>query len=732
MTHPYQNFLLPNNSYLNDSHSTLATNLHLSIYEGIRASTKPSSPPACKYMAESASASAGTRWWIQLPLQRSVFTITMDKSVPFSLPVDESQSSSSSSGSDPNDHVRPQQSIILPANSTIDALEKNAHNWPITSQLPTDLLVQVQDATFTVHKYPLVSKCGYIAHLELQPSISNISYEVKLESFPGGSETFEAVLRFCYGLPLDLNPQNIAPLRCASEYLEMSEELEDGNLITKTESFLTFVILSSWKDTITVLKSCEALSPWAENLQIVRRCCDSITWKASRANFNTGDAATSEDDAWWLDDVATLHINHFTRIITAIRAKGTKPEIIGKCIMRYASKWLSGVDEELKELRGYGQGKGHELQFSVLSGRKKDDEYIGHKEQQTTIIENLISLLPPQQEAVPCRFLLQMLNMATVYSASPALITQLEKRVGIILDKATVNDLLIPNYKTTDRGKLLKSPDKSTMHDIDTVQRIVEYFLMHEQDQQQIQSIPGKASVSKLLDNYLAEIAKDPNVSVTKFQVLAEALPESARACHDGLYRAIDIYLKTHPSLSEHDRKRVCRLMNCERLSVDACMHAAQNDRLPVRTVIQVLFTEQVKLRAAMQRKDSGGSGNISEQEVHQTETKSEIMTLKAELENVKTRMAELQKDYLELQHEYAKLNNKHKNTLAWGWKKIRTSSLFHRKVDEVEIDEGRQRSNSISQKLKSRKVDGVETEEGRQRSNSISQKLNLRRRMSV
>ncbi|CAN0862066.1 BTB/POZ domain-containing protein DOT3 [Linum grandiflorum] len=683
MTHPYQNFLLPNNSYLNDSHSTLATNLHLSIYEGIRASTKPSSPPACKYMAESASASAGTRWWIQLPLQRSVFTITMDKSVPFSLPVDESQSSSSSSGSDPNDHVRPQQSIILPANSTIDALEKNAHNWPITSQLPTDLLVQVQDATFTVHKYPLVSKCGYIAHLELQPSISNISYEVKLESFPGGSETFEAVLRFCYGLPLDLNPQNIAPLRCASEYLEMSEELEDGNLITKTESFLTFVILSSWKDTITVLKSCEALSPWAENLQIVRRCCDSITWKASRANFNTGDAATSEDDAWWLDDVATLHINHFTRIITAIRAKGTKPEIIGKCIMRYASKWLSGVDEELKELRGYGQGKGHELQFSVLSGRKKDDEYIGHKEQQTTIIENLISLLPPQQEAVPCRFLLQMLNMATVYSASPALITQLEKRVGIILDKATVNDLLIPNYKTTDRGKLLKSPDKSTMHDIDTVQRIVEYFLMHEQDQQQIQSIPGKASVSKLLDNYLAEIAKDPNVSVTKFQVLAEALPESARACHDGLYRAIDIYLK-------------------------------------------------VKLRAAMQRKDSGGSGNISEQEVHQTETKSEIMTLKAELENVKTRMAELQKDYLELQHEYAKLNNKHKNTLAWGWKKIRTSSLFHRKVDEVEIDEGRQRSNSISQKLKSRKVDGVETEEGRQRSNSISQKLNLRRRMSV
>ncbi|CAN1813723.1 BTB/POZ domain-containing protein DOT3 [Linum perenne] len=654
------------------------------------------------YMGDSAPADAARGWWVQLtPYQRAFFTITMNKST--SVPVVQS-----SSESDSDDHVHghgqvPQQSIILPPNNTIaavsDASDNNAHKWPVATQIPADLSVQVQDATFTVHKYPLVSKCGYIARLELQPSISSYSYEVKLETFPGGSETFEAILRFCYGLPLDLNPQNIAPLRCASEYLEMSEDLEDGNLITKTEAFLTFVILSSWKDTITVLKTCEALSPWAENLQIVRRCCDSITWKASRENFSAG--GDDAGDAWWLDDVATLHISHFTRIVTAVRAKGTKPELVGKCIMQYASKWLTGMDEESK-------GKG-ELQFSVLSGGK-DDEYVEHKEEQTTIIENLISLLPPQQEAVPCRFLLQMLNMATVYSASQALITQLEKRVGIILDKATVNDLLIPNYQTADRGKLLKSPDQSTMHDIDVVQRILEYFLMHEQDQQQPQSIPGKSSVSKLLDNYLAEIAKDPNVSVTKFQVLAESLPENARACHDGLYRAIDIYLKTHPSLLEHDRKRVCRLMNCEKLSLDACIHAAQNDRLPVRTVIQVLFSEQVKLRAAMQRKDPAESGNISEQEVHQTETKSEIMTLKAELENVKTRMAELQKDYLELQQEYAKLNNKHKHTLAWGWKRIRTSSLFHRKVA----------------------VDGVETVEGRQRSHSTSQAPKLRRRVSV
>jgi hypothetical protein len=36
--------------------------------------------------------------------------------------------------------------------------------------------------------------------------------------------------------------------------------------------------------------------------------------------------------------------------------------------------------------------------------------------------------------------------------------------------------------------------------------------------------------------------------------------------------------------------------MDCQKLSIDACMHAAQNERLPLRVVVQVLFSEQVKI----------------------------------------------------------------------------------------------------------------------------------------
>ncbi|ESR41434.1 BTB/POZ domain-containing protein DOT3 [Citrus sinensis] len=567
-----------------------------------------------------------------------------------------------------------EQSIVIPNRfiTIADSFEKKEHSWFVTSQIPTDLSIQVQDVTFTVHKYPLMSKCGYIARLELQPSISNLGYDLKLENFPGGSETFEIILKFCYGLPIAFNPNNIAPLRCASEFLDMSEEYEDGNLISKTEAFLTLVILSSWKETITVLKSCKNLSPWAENLQIVRRCCDSIAWKASRENSTTEDIANRQ--GWWFDDVATLGIDHFMRIITTIKVKGTKPEIIGKCIMHYAKKWLPG----------------------------KEEVSVGQKEQRT-IIENLVNLLPHQDEGVSCKFFLQMLKMAMVYNASPALISELEKRVGMMLEDANANDLLIPNYKNEDHAKL-NSPEHNTMHNIDVVQRIMDYFLMHEQQQQQKQQNIVKTNVSKILDNYLAEVARDPNLSITKFQVLAESLPENARTCHDGLYRAIDTYLKSHPSLSEHDRRRLCKLMNCEKLSLDACTHAAQNDRLPLRTVVQVLFSEQVKMRTAMQEKEPALQCDNSEQDDTQPSTSIEIKNLREELENVKTRMAALQKDYSELQREYEKLSNKHKIVSSWslGWRKIKNS--FHSKADADETGNRRQTFNSTGRQTSFRR----------------------------
>ncbi|KAL0419987.1 UNVERIFIED_CONTAM: BTB/POZ domain-containing protein [Sesamum radiatum] len=72
--------------------------------------------------------------------------------------------------------------------------------------------------------------------------------------------------------------------------------------------------------------------------------------------------------------------------------------------------------------------------------------------------------------------------------------------------------------------------------------------------------------VSKLLDNYLAEVALDSNMTPSKFIALAEILPDHARMVYDGLYRAVDIFLKVHPNMKDSERYRLCKTIDCQKL----------------------------------------------------------------------------------------------------------------------------------------------------------------------
>ena len=51
--------------------------------------------------------------------------------------------------------------------------------------------------------------------------------------------------------------------------------------------------------------------------------------------------------------------------------------------------------------------------------------------------------------------------------------------------------------------------------------------------------------------------------------------------------------------------------MDCQKLSLDACMHAAQNERLPLRVVVQVLFSEQVKISNALASSSSSAASAL-------------------------------------------------------------------------------------------------------------------------
>ena len=102
---------------------------------------------------------------------------------------------------------------------------------------------------------------------------------LQLHDIPGGAKAFELVAKFCYDVKIELHALNVVCLRCAAEYLLMTEDYVGGNLILQTEHFLDEVF-NGWKDTIKALESCESVLSHAEELHIVSRCLNSLASKA--------------------------------------------------------------------------------------------------------------------------------------------------------------------------------------------------------------------------------------------------------------------------------------------------------------------------------------------------------------------------------------------------------------------------------------------------------------------
>lgn len=81
-------------------------------------------------------------------------------------------------------------------------------------------------------QFPLLSKSNRLHKLVLKAHEED-SEEIHVANFPGGPKAFEICAKFCYGMTVTLNAYNVVAARCAAEYLEMSEDVDRGNLIFK-------------------------------------------------------------------------------------------------------------------------------------------------------------------------------------------------------------------------------------------------------------------------------------------------------------------------------------------------------------------------------------------------------------------------------------------------------------------------------------------------------------------
>ncbi|KAE8707273.1 BTB/POZ domain-containing protein [Hibiscus syriacus] len=328
----------------------------------------------------------------------------------------------------------------------------------VSSDVSSDLVIQVKGSRYMLHKRQII----------------------QLPDFPGGIEAFELCAKFCYGITITLSAYNIVEVRCSAEYLQMTEDVEKGNLVYKVEVFFNSCILHGWKDTIVTLQSTKAFPLWSEDLGITSRCIESIASKIStnpsKVSLSHSHSRRVRDDiscngaeiqrqrstikGWWAEDIAELSIDLYWRTMIAIKSGGKIPSnLIGEALQAYASRWLPNISAKVRANR------------EAAASSSDSDSATEVTSKHRLLLESIVSLLPSEKGAASCSFLIKLLKAANILNASSSSKMELARRIALQLDEARVSDLLIP----------CSSHSSDTFYDVDMVQTILEQFMSQRQ-----------------------------------------------------------------------------------------------------------------------------------------------------------------------------------------------------------------------------------------------------------
>uniref|UniRef100_A0A0E0MBS6 NPH3 domain-containing protein n=1 Tax=Oryza punctata TaxID=4537 RepID=A0A0E0MBS6_ORYPU len=457
--------------------------------------------------------------------------------------------------------------------------------WVSSPDIPADLLIRIADDVFPLHKAVMAPKCGYIRKaVAAARGGATATVELDLSALPGGADAFDKAARYCYGANFEISVRNAAALLCAAVFLDMHPA--DGGLARRVEEFLAKVGLRTLPAAVAVLRSCEGLLPVAEEIGVAQRSADAIALRICNEVL----FPTRSPPEWWTPELAALSPASFHKVITALRCRRAEPEVLVAAATAYAELLLAEV--------------------LAADGHAAD-----HSGMHRALVESVVAVLPSTDDApLPAAFLCRIFHVAVTIGASAKTCLDLELRVAAVLDQATAGDLLI--VALDGAGERVQN--------VDTVRRIITAFVEREaasaggvKGRSRRASLSGAGAlqggggamqtVAKTVDEVAAEMATEESLPISKFVGLAGAVPKEARATHDCLYRAVDIYLKAHPALEEMEREKVCSVMDPLKLSYQGRLHASQNKRLPLQAVLSALYYDKLKLRSGDANGDGGG-----------------------------------------------------------------------------------------------------------------------------
>lgn len=264
-------------------------------------------------------------------------------------------------------------------------------------------------------------------------------FSLRIHGLPGGAKSFEVITKFCYDMKLELNPRNIVAIRCAAEYLDMSENYGEYNLIYHCENLLE-QLLGDWTNSLQVLKSCneESVLSFAKLFRIVSRFIKSLVEKVlypgnaidktsqigglssdetcNGINYSINSPLREYRD-WWYEDISNLRLDDYRRFIFTVMRGGimSLENIIGSLLF-YLKRHHPDVNIK-----------------PPLSRTRK-------------LIQDIVTLIPLHKDNVSTEKLFKLLDIAIKVRVGSNCLKALEMLVGSQLEHAEFSDLLDNQY----------------------------------------------------------------------------------------------------------------------------------------------------------------------------------------------------------------------------------------------------------------------------------------------
>ncbi|GER48277.1 phototropic-responsive NPH3 [Striga asiatica] len=329
----------------------------------------------------------------------------------------------------------------------------------------------------------------------------------------------------------------------------MTEYLSPGNVSTFTST--------KWSSIVAASRPSPSWHPRRFST-CSRRDHPVVTVEALTANteWNAKDIIISQDP--WIGNLINLPLEFFKRVVGSL---GMKEKYVTPIVLLYADEWVLSSHHH------------HEVNVGVL------------------LLQVVLDLLPKATTAankvvLPLGFYFSLLSkciqLGLIYYQGAG---KLQKQIVSSLHLARVQDFL-------------DSTNLSVMETLFSTYYYYYYSAASSSDSPHMKH--DDFIVAQLWDLYLNQVAAhNSELGHERFVNLIEIVPISSRQTHDYLYTAISTYFQLHQDLSQQVKGLICRYLNCQKLSQEACIQAVQNEMMPLRLIVRALFLQQLNTQQA-------------------------------------------------------------------------------------------------------------------------------------